>query len=332
MPVNIYDIAEKTGLSVVTVSRVLNNYPNVREKNRQKVLAAIKELDYKPNAAARTLANGRTGLIGLVLPSFNDAFMTQVMSSAEKALREAGKFLAVTAAADSSEIYEEMCLHPFLEERVDGMLVMSPLVDTGYILELKKKDVPLVLLDQHQQNLQVPSVTVDNFSGGYDAAMALIRGGARRIGHITGPDLYESSRERTRGFLKALEDNGLEIKPEHLLKGNFSVESGYKAARQWIESNCLPDAVFAADDSTAFGVLDAARQAGIKVPEQLSLIGYDDHILTSLMHPCISTVHQPAEEMGQRGVELLLDIIEDRPKRVMKVVLKPEVVLRETTI
>lgn len=343
MSVNIYDIAEKAGVSVVTVSRVLNNHPGVRDYNREKVLAAIEELDYKPNAAARTLAKGGTGMIGLVLPCMDDAFIAQVMQSVEKQLAIRNMFLVVATGSKQSDIMvatdfkqpniqlESSCIRLFREGRVDGILMMAPINDSSYMMELKKRNIPFVLLDQHQMNLQAPSVTVDNFYGGYQATMCLIKGGAKNIGHISGSEVFESSHERLRGYLKALSDSGIKHDERMLVKGNFTFSGGYDAIKNWVGQGCLPDAVFAGDDNTAFGVIDAARELGIAIPEKLAVIGYDDHPYTSLFHPGISTVKQPADKMAKCGVDLLLEIIEGRVKRLSKITLKPTMILRETT-
>lgn len=331
MAVNIYDVAKKAGVSVVTVSRVLNDSPNVRENNRQKVMEAIKELDYKPNAAARSLARGRTGMAGLVIPTIDDPFMSRVMSSVERALKDIGMFLVVSFTADDVELRDSNCVKLFMEDRVDGILIMSPIKNEEYIMELKKRNFPFVLLDQHHTGMQVPSVTVDNFYGGYKAALSLIKSGARRIAHICGPDLYESSMERFNGYRKALEDSGLEVDERLITSGNFTVQGGFKAACGWFENHIIPDAVFAADDNTAFGVIDAARKFKLKVPEDISIIGYDDHPFASSLHPELSTVRQPAEEIGRCGVELLHNIIRGKVKRTSTISVKPQVVLRETT-
>lgn len=331
MPVNIYDIAKKSGLSVVTVSRVLNNYPSVRGKNREKVLAVMRELEYKPNAAARTLAKGKTGMIGLILTGLGDSFVTQVVESIEKILKEMGMFLVVSIAPNGFELKDKDGINLFIEDRVDGVLMMSPILNSNYILELKKKNVPFVLIDQFQLNMKVPCVTVDNFYGGYQATMCLINGGAKTIAHISGADIFDSSKERTMGYMKALSENGLITDERLIIEGDFTVESGYKAVEGWLQQGILPDAVFAADDNTAFGVLDAARENNISIPGRLAVIGYDDHPFTSLLHPRISTVKQPAEKMAECGVELLLEIIEGKSKRLSKVSLKPTIVLRDTT-
>lgn len=326
---SIYDIAKKTGLSVVTVSRVLNHYPSVKERNREKVYAAIKELNYVPNAAARTLARGKTGMIGLLMPNYVDAFMTDVMSSVEEALKEQGMFLAISTASDLHVLEET---GNFIGDRVDGLLVMNPFLDMNFIQELKNRSIPMVFLDLHQINVKVPTVTVDNYQGGYDATEVLIKGGARKIAHITGNNIFESSRERCEGYLQALRDYKLPINANLIIEGDFTVTCGYEATKNWIRTNTLPEAVFAGDDNIAFGVLDASREAGIQVPNQLAIIGYDNHPFTTQLHPSMSTVKQPTEEMGRCGVSLLLDLIGHRSKRVTKTVLAPSIIRRATTL
>jgi DNA-binding LacI/PurR family transcriptional regulator len=332
MAVNIYDIAKKTGLSVVTVSRVLNNNPNVRESNRIKVENAIKELDYRPNAAARTLSSGKTAMISLVVPSLTDAFVIQVMSSVEKTLKENGMFMVVVSAANYDDFSESAYASLFLEGRVDGILVLTPICGNGYFFELKKRNVPFVLMDQHQVNLQVPTVTVDNFFGGYEATMHLMKSGAKKIAHISGADQFESSSERMRGYMEALRDGGMEADPDLVITGDFTVACGYRAVQNWMQKGILPDAVFAADDNTAFGVLNAAQHFGISVPRQLAVVGFDDHPYASMLYPKLSTVKQPTEEIGATGVQLLLDIINKNPRRNLKITLKPSLILRETTL
>lgn len=331
MSVNIYDVAKKAGVSVVTVSRVINKYPNVRKSSQEKVMNAMRELDYKPNAAARSLAKGKTNMIGLVIPTAKDFFMSEVLSSIEKSLRKRGLFLVVSFAADEIDFEDSSCIRLFREDRVDGILILSPIKNDEYLIELKKNNFPFVLLDQHHSNLQVPSVTIDNFTGGYAAAKALLEGGAKKIAHICGPDKYESSSERLRGYKQALMDYNIKLDASLIVEGDFSVQSGYRITEKWIKEDTLPDAIFAADDNTAFGVIDAARKYNISIPDRLSVIGYDNHPFSSSLHPSLSTINQPTEELGEAGVEFLLNIIEGKFKRTSTIVLKPELILRQTT-
>lgn len=332
MAVNIYDVAKRAGVSVVTASRVINNHPKVRASNRRKVLDAMEELDYKPNAAARTLSSGKTGMIALVLPDTYDYFWAQIMAGVESALEENGLFMVVTTVSDYHDFTGSKSARLIMEGRVDGLLMVTPVDGDSYLLELKKRGIPVVLLDQQQRDLQLPSVTVDNFTGGFEATMSLIRGGARRVAHIGGGENFTSSGERKAGYLKALEESGLPAEPELIAGGSFTVKCGFEAVSRWLSEGRLPDAVFTADDNIAFGVLDAARTYGLKVPEQLAVIGFDDHPYDNLLHPRLSTVRQPTEKMGEFAVGLLSDVINNRPRRVSRVTLKPEVILRETTI
>ncbi|KLU63215.1 HTH-type transcriptional regulator DegA [Peptococcaceae bacterium CEB3] len=332
MPVNIYDVAKKAGVSVVTVSRVLNNSPKVRANNRQKVLTAIADLDYQPNAVAQSLARGSTGMVGLILPTVFDPFMAQVLASVEGALRDKGMFLVTSFAADDLQFGKANSVRLFRENRVDGILILSPLKNDALFLELKKNNFPFVLLDQHHSHIQASSVTVDNYYGGYQATNSLITAGAKRIGHIFGSGVYESTAERLNGYKQALLDHNIAVDEALLAPGDFTIYSGYKITKEWIIRGILPQAIFAADDNTAFGVIDAARKFRIAVPEKLAIIGYDDHPFASLLHPALSTVRQPTEELGRQGVELLSSLISGKIKRTTTIILKPEIVLRESTL
>ncbi|MFE5317466.1 LacI family DNA-binding transcriptional regulator [Paenibacillus sp. NPDC056579] len=326
MKVSIYDVAKKSGLSVVTVSRVINNAGSVREKNREKVLAAMKELDYRPNAAARSLARGKTGIIGLSITTLQDMFLDAVVKEVNDRLAEKGYFLALSVSTDGADsIFSDL----FQEDRVDGVIVLSPLEEDPYVTELKKKKIPFVMLDNQHKHASVSSVLVDNFKGGYEATKHLIELGHRRIAHIKGPEPFLSSVERERGFLQAMQEAGLT--PFAIEQGDFSITSGYQIASGWIQAETLPTAVFAADDYMAFGVMDAFKNEGIRIPGDVSLVGYDNHPFTSEFQPGLTTVRQPAEKMGAQGVDLLLKWIEGTGKRSVTIQLEPELIIRGST-
>jgi len=326
MKVSIYDVAKKSGLSVVTVSRVINNADSVREKNRIKVLEAMKELDYRPNAAARSLARGKTGIIGLSITTLQDMFLDAVVKEVNDRLAEKGYFLALSVATEGSETGLNSL---FQEDRVDGVIVLSPIQEEQHVADLKKKNIPFVLLDNQRKHSAVSSVLVDNFKGGYEATKHLIDLGHTRIAHIRGMEPFLSSAERERGFLLAMKEAGLA--PHAIEQGEFSIASGYRIASRWIEQGTLPTAVFAADDYMAFGVVDAFKNEGIKIPRDVSVVGYDDHPFTSEFQPGLTTVRQPAEKMGAQGVDILLKLIEGASKRSVTVQLEPELIVREST-
>lgn len=325
MKVSIHDVAKKAGLSVVTVSRVLNQSPSVREKNREKVLRAMRELDYQPNAAARSLAKGRTGIIGLTLSTLNDSMFEAVVKEIGERLAERGYFLALSVADYGEPFHRSL----FQEDRVDGVILLSPIREDEYVMELKRKKIPFVLLDNQLRGSPAPSVIVDNFKGGYEAAKHLIDLGHTRIAHIAGPEVFLSSVERERGFRTALQEAGLE--PFAVERSPFEISSGYAIAKRWIEEDRLPTAVFAADDNIALGVVDAMKNEGIRVPERLSVVGFDDQMLASQFTPRLTTVRQPAERIGRSGVDLLLKWIDGSSRRNVTVQLEPELIVREST-
>ncbi|WP_239615713.1 LacI family DNA-binding transcriptional regulator [Cohnella mopanensis] len=326
MKVSIFDVAKKSGLSVVTVSRVLNQSDSVRPKNREKVLQAMKELDYHPNASARSLARGKTGIIGLTLTTLHDSFFDAVVKEVNDKLAEHGYFLALSISKSYEDAFHRSL---FQEDRVDGVILLSPVDEDEYVMELKKKKIPFIMIDNSRKNPSVTSIIVDNYKGGYEATKHLIDLGHTEIAHIAGPDPYLSSRERERGYLTALKDAGLE--PFRIERGTFAMSSGYDIAMKWIESGNLPPAVFAADDYIALGVINACLNKGVRIPRDLSLVGFDDQIFASEFRPMLTTVRQPADKIGAAGVELLLAAINDSTKRNVTIQIEPELIIRETT-
>lgn len=326
MKVSIFDVAKKSGLSVVTVSRVLNNSTSVRQKNKEKVLQAMKDLDYHPNASARSLASGKTGIIGLTLTTLHDTVLDAVVKEINDCLAEQGYFLALSISAGDEDSFQRSM---FQEDRVDGVILLSPMNADVYVMELKKRKIPFVILDNQQRNPSVPSVVVNNFKGGYDATKHLIDLGHTEIAHISGPDPYLSSRDRERGYLFALEEAGLT--PFHIEQGTFGIPSGYSIAMRWIQSGRLPTAVFAADDFIALGVMDAFKNERIRIPEDVSIVGFDDQIYAEEFRPTLTTIRQPFEKIGRQGVDILLKLIKDPSKRNVTMEFDPALIVREST-
>lgn len=329
MKVNIYDVAAKCGLSVVTVSRVINGSPSVREYNRKKVYEAMTELGYNPNAAARSLAKGKTGIIGLLIPNLNDSFFNNIVRAVNNSLMQYGYFLAISLMEAPENSTGHGLNYLFQEKRVDGLLVLTPLNEEEYILEIKKRNIPFVLLDNQKVHSSVFSILVDNYKGGYDAAKHLLNLGHKKLGYIGAPEIYLSSREREKGFLSALQEAGIE--PFIMERGDFDVSSGYEITKKWLREGTAPTGIFAADDYIALGAMDAIKEAGFSVPGDISVCGYDDDFLCSKLHPHMTTVRQPAEEMGKRGVEVLMQIIQENQKRSLTIKLEPQLIIRQST-
>lgn len=326
MKVSIFDVAKKSGLSVVTVSRVLNGAKSVREKNRQKVLDTIKELDYRPNAAARSLARGKTGIIGLIVTTLQDAFFDAVVKELNEVLALHGYFIAISISGGSGSDGNHYLIQ---EDRVDGMILLSPLEEDSYIMELKRRNIPYVLIDNQKPENDAFSVTIDNFKGGYSATSHLIDLGHTSIAHLCGNEMFRSTRERRNGFLHALQEKGLT--PFETVHGDFEIEFGYESCWKWIRDGNLPSAVFAGDDNIALGVINALMEARISIPEQVAIVGYDDQNIASQLRPHLTTVRQPADRIGIAAADMLLKRIDGTMKRASSVKIDPELIVREST-
>lgn len=325
MKVSIFDVAKKSGLSVVTVSRVLNNSTSVREKNRLKVLEAMKELDYHPNAAARSLARGKTRIIGLIVTTLQDSFLDEVVREITDALEAQGYYVALSVSSDIQD--KEHYL--IQEERVDGLIILSPLNEGPYVTELKKRKIPFVLIDNQMDIPSVSSVIVDNYKGGYDATKYLLDLGHTKVAHLRGPELFLSAKEREKGFIQALKDAGL--RPFAIEQGEFGIPEGYRMARKWIQEGTLPTAIFAGDDYMAIGAINAFMEAGIRVPDEISIVGYDDQFLAAELRPHLTTIRQPSRRIGLTAVDMIMKQINGTLKRSMTVKLEPELVIRDST-
>jgi len=330
MKANIYDVAKKSGLSVVTVSRVLNNAPSVREKNRQKVLQAMKELNYLPHSAARSLALGRTGVIGLILGTLQDSVFEGIVKEVNDQLEERGFFLALSIDDYRKRRREGGTNYLFQKDRVDGVILLSSMLEDAYVRELKAKGIPFVLIDNHNPESEATMVQVDNYEGGYLAGRHLLELGHRQIGYIYGPERMLSARERKDGFLKALADEGVE--PTAATRGGFAIKDGYRAAKEWIASGVKLTAVAAADDFMALGAMQAYQDAGLRVPQDISVIGYDDQDFAGEIHPSLTTVKQPTSELGREAVKRLIAIIGGEANDTRELIkLKPKLIVRKST-
>lgn len=323
MKINIDDVAKKAGVSIVTASRVINGVKTVRANNREKVLQAMKELDYEPNHAARVLASGKTGVIGLTIGNLNDTFLEGVVKAVNERLVEYGYFLALSVVP--LDIADNFL---FQKERVDGIILLCPTNELELVLQLKKKDIPFILLD-NQKELDVPSVVVDNFKGGYEATKHLLDLGHKKISHIGGPTMYLSSVERERGFLQALAE--AKIPPYQIEHGQFSIEEGFQIVKRWIKQGQIPSAIFAADDFIALGAMNALTDSGYRVPEDVSIVGYDDQVFASQYYPKLTTIQQPEKAVGVQGVDLLIKLIQRKVTKGQTIRLAPNIIIREST-
>ncbi len=301
--VTIKDVAAKAGVSVATISRVLNNKGPVRADTGRRVLATAKALRYVPHAAARSLSMRRNHTIGLLLPDLHGEFFSEVIRGIDGAARRCGYHLLVSGF--HSDRAEMSAMFDAVRGRVDGLIVMSP--DRGVTPAGSNfPSVPLVRLNSGQGGGM--SITIDNSGGATAMVRHLASLGKRRIGFIRGPERNADAAERLRGYRTAIRSLGAQ--PIEMI-GDFTEEGGYDAAWELLRQDTLPDAIFAANDAMAIGALRALREASVSVPDEIALAGFDDIPIARYVTPTLTTVSVAIAELARRAFELLLTTIED---------------------
>lgn len=308
MSSSIREVALRAGVSIATVSRVLNNTGPVAEETRSRILEAIDKLRYVPHGAARSLITRQTETAGVLLPDLYGEFFSEVIRGIDLAARRNGFHVLVSGFhSDRAEI--EAVLRA-MRGRVDGLIVLSPDVDAQTLQRNLPETLPVVLLNTP---LHAPvdgaafdAINIDNHGGAFAMIRHLAGLGHRRIAFIQGPAENLDARERLRGYHDALRSLGAEISPALEIEGDFSEESGYRAGRRVLALRPRPTAVFAANDSMAIGCLFALREAGVRVPGEVALAGFDDIPIARYLTPSLSSVHVPIAELGTRAMERLL--------------------------
>lgn len=330
MTATIHDIARIAGVGIGTVSRVINNNPGVKPVTREKVLAAVNQLHYKPNPIARSMISKRTGSIGVILPFFTRPFFMEVLQGIEGATACLGKELVLYSIQTNEQrdrIFTELPMH----RKVDGALIVSLSPDDALAQRFGGVGLPVVLIDAYSPFLT--SLVVNNIEGAYQAIVCLLEKGHRRIGFINGivegNFKFNQANDRLIGVHRALGEAGLTFEPELMLVAGWNRQSGKEAALQMLSQPHRPTAIFASSDAQAVGVLEAARELNIVVPTELSVIGFDGIEVSELLG--LSTIQQPMRQMGQMGVSKLMDLIEN-PHDVPELIrLDTKLVERSTT-
>jgi LacI family transcriptional regulator len=310
---SIKEVALKAGVSIATVSRVINDKGPVAVETRQRILAAIEQLRYVPHGAARSLITNQTDTIGVLLPDLYGEFFSEVIRGIDLAARRSGFHVLISGFhSDRAEI--EAVLRA-LRGRVDGLIVLSPDVDAQGLRRNLPETLPVVLLNtrvQGRDGAAFDAINVDNYGGAFAMVRHLADLRHRRIALLCGPAENADARERLRGYRDALRAEGIAPSPELEIPGDFSEESGYRAGRHLLALEPRPEAVFAANDSMAIGCLFALREAGLDVPGDVALAGFDDIPIARYVTPPLSSVHVPIAEMGTRAMERLLHAVEHK--------------------
>lgn len=309
MTSTINDIARLAGVSKATVSRVINQKPDVDPETRARILRIMNEQGFTPSIAAAGLAGGRTRLIGVLIPSLTWPLMPEIMRGIGEIVEQSAYELVVYSVSheqDRSSVIDRILAAKLNE----GLLAVYPGQATSYLSELHESGYPVVMLDDQNEPVgSTPWVGADNRSGAYLAVKHLLALGHRRIGHIKGRAGYLCSDDRYLGYCDALAEAGIPLDPELVVQGDFLISGGAACARQLFALRERPSAIFVASDDMASGALGAAEDAGLRVPDDVALVGFDDTTPASFMRPALTTVRQPFFEMGKRATTLLLDAV-----------------------
>ncbi|ENH96875.1 transcriptional regulator [Gracilibacillus halophilus YIM-C55.5] len=322
MKVTIYDVAEKAGVSIATVSKVMNHTGNMRDSTRLKVLNVMNELKYYPSQMASALSGKKTKTLGLLIPDISNPFFSEMARMIEDRAHERGMSVFM-CSTDEDEEKEKNYLELLLRKRVDGLIIASTFHDKDLLKELKESHVPFVLLTQTDRSLGVTSVSVDDFNGGFEATMHLLSKGHTNIAIIA--ENTPSSKMRIYGYREAHERYKVDCKENNIIRTTSSIKNGMECLQQIVEKEEMPTAIFACNDLIAIGAIQGAKDRGLSIPDDISIIGFDDTILAMTTVPSLTTIAQPIKEMSDKVIDVIIDEIEGK-------VLSREIVLFQPTL
>ena len=314
----IHDVAHNAGVSATTVSRYLNNRIELPPATTARIDAAIAKLDYRPNLLAKRLSTGKSEAIGLVIPEIREPFFAELASAVEDEAERHGYtiFMSSTRGDRRREIE---CLNRLHDRHVDGLVMMTNTPDDGTLAALIGPRKNVVLIDEDIPNASVPRVFVDNEPGAHRATRYLIDAGHGEIAYLSGPDRLFSVEERRTGFLRAMREAGLSARPDLMRGGSFSPDLARAAVLTMLELPKPPTAIFASSDYLAIGTMRAIRQKGLRIPDDISLIGFDDMPLTDIFDPPLTAIRQPVEQLGRTGFQRLYALMTGkRPPRITR--------------
>ena len=330
MPLTLEDIARLSGVSRSTVSRVINADVNVKDETRRAVQQVINTYNFQPNMVARGLVSGRTNVIGVVIPAgvsviFTDPYFPLLLQGVSSICNNRNYSVMLWLAEPE---YERRMISRILHSGlVDGVIVASIPMNDSIIQSLIESKMPFLLIGRHPI-VDVNYLDVNNMQASRRATMHLIRLGYKRIGTVTGVLNQVSGFDRYQGYLKALQDLDIPVRQELVAEGDFTEEGGYSAMQRLI--NYKPDAVFVASDTMAYGAMRALREAGLRIPEDVAVVGFDDLPTSAKTQPTLTTVRQPVSQMGSKAADVLINIIETSTKSIQKITLDTELVVRES--
>jgi len=328
----IKDVAVSAGVSIATVSHVINGTRFVSDELKQRVLSAMEALDYRPNTLARGLRSGRTRTIGIIVPDASNMFFAEIGRAIEDIGFENG-YSVIVCNSDNNLDKQRSYIDTLITKQIDGIIFISAGAPDAELEPLKQAGIPIVVADREIPPGQADVVLIDNELGGYLATQHLIELGHTRIACIAGPTNLNPSAGRITGFFRALHEHGLSAPPDWVISGDFQIESGDACMARLLASDLPPSAVFVCNDMMAIGAMGAIRRQGLRVPEDISVVGFDNIALSKAVYPPLTTVRQPIAEIAASICSMLfirMDAQGEIPAQ-QRVVLEPDLVIRAST-
>jgi LacI family transcriptional regulator len=325
----IYEVAELAGVSLATVSRVMNNSDKVSAKTRQKVEAAMEELGYRPNSIAQSLASKRSNSVGVLIPELYGPFFPTMLSGIEAELRDYGKHVIITAG-HSDKKREVEGIEFLANRRCDALILYVDAVSDEYLRQLARSGPPLFLFNRSIRGLKSNCFNLDNEKGGYVAARILLEAGHREIAYITGPAWKKDAQERLSGHKRALAEFGQDFDERLVIEGNYQETGGKRGLKTLLHSGLRFSALVCANDEMAAGAVDVARKRGLEIPADLSVVGFDNVHFTRYMHPKLTTVDHPVHDMGRMAARAVLKIVYGHASLPVRNTFEPRPVMRDS--
>jgi LacI family transcriptional regulator len=323
------DVASQAGVSYATVSRVANNDPHVKAETRERVQQAMDGLGYVVNRQARSLAGGRSHVIGVLAPDLGTGYIGEIMRGIDAEL-DLAHYDLMLYTTHRRAAKEARYIATLTHGMSDGLLIVLPRNPANFMQTLQQHNFPYVLIDHHGTNEQDCAVGATNWQGAYNATEYLIKLGHQRIGFITGSMDLGCARDRLAGYQAALRAHHLPFDSKQVYEGDFHQPDGYAGANRLLENQVHPTAIFASNDVMAMSAMEAVREHGLRVPEDVSVLGFDDIPQAAHVHPALTTVRQPLEQMGRVAAQMLLDFLNNPDARPRRIELPTELIIRDS--
>ncbi len=328
----IVDIANKLGISPSTVSRALSDHPDVKDETKEKVRKIAKALVYSPNPIARSLKSNRTSTIGVIVPEIEHFFFSSAISGIEEVASSSGYTIIL---CQSNESYEREIENTnlMIHHRVAGLVVSISLTtkNGNHFQELLKRRIPVVFFDRACEDVTASKVLIDDYRSAYDAVSYLIDKGRMSVAHFGGSQEVGIYEKRWRGYVDAMKHAGLPVRDKLMTNGELYEQHGYHSFDSMIKENRIPDAVFAVNDSVAVGALQRVKEARLRIPEDVAIIGFSNEKITRFVDPPLTTVDQPAMDMGKKAAEILIGTIEGKIVEPQTILIPTRLIVRGST-